>query len=94
MDEYRTSEELGCIAISELEETRDKVDIMGLIEDLRLTARKSDGKPMAFFNLEDKTGTIEVCCFTKQYEQYGELVEEDAVVRITGFVNEKEIETI
>lgn len=93
LDEYRTSEELGCIAISELEETRDKVDIMGLIEDLRLTARKSDGKPMAFFNLEDKTGTIEVCCFTKQYEQYGELVEEDAVVRITGDVNEKEIET-
>lgn len=92
MDEYRTSEELGCIAISELEETGDKIDIMGVIEDLRLTARKSDGKPMAFFNLEDKTGTIEVCCFTTPYENYGELIEEDAVVRIKGYVNEKEFE--
>jgi DNA polymerase-3 subunit alpha len=90
MDQYRTSEELGCVPISDLTETGDNVSIVGLIEGLEIKARKSDGKPMAFFNLEDKTGTIEICCFTKAYEKFGDLLEEDAIVELNGKVNEKE----
>ncbi|WP_097006353.1 DNA polymerase III subunit alpha [Lacrimispora amygdalina] len=93
MDEYRTAEELGCVSISELSETGEKINIIGLIANLKITARKIDNKPMAIFTLEDKTGTIEVCCFTKAYAKFGELLEEDAIVRLTGYVNEKEIES-
>jgi DNA polymerase-3 subunit alpha len=62
---------------------------MGLITNLRITKRKSDGKPMAFFDLEDGTGVISVCCFTKAYEKNKEMIEEGKVVKIKGSIKEK-----
>lgn len=56
----------------------------GLISDLRIVNRKSDGKPMAFFKLEDMTGCIEVACFTDAYEEYSKLLVEGNVVRVFG----------
>ena len=46
---------------------------------------------MAFFTLEDKSGVIEVACFTKQYASFGELLGEGRVVNIRGKVREEEI---
>lgn len=92
LDEYRTSEDLGCISIEDIEETRDKVSIMGIIENFEIKRRKSDNKPMAFFDLEDKTGIIHICCFTKAFEKYEEYLGEDQIVRISGFVNVDEDE--
>lgn len=88
LDEYPSSEKLGATAIADLAPSKD-VTIFGIIKDVRKTVRKSDGKPMAFFKLEDKTGEVDVNCFTAAYEEYGLLVNEDAVVKITGSCNEE-----
>lgn len=56
----------------------------GLIKDVRLTKRKSDGAEMAFFTLEDLTGTLDVNCFTASYSLYHDLIKEGNVVKIFG----------
>ena len=54
----------------------------GMITNLRMAKRKSDGADMAFFTLEDLTGTLSVNCFTKAFEEYGKLAKEGNVVKI------------
>lgn len=56
----------------------------GMITNLRMAKRKSDGADMAFFTLEDLTGTLSVNCFTKAFEEYGKLAKEGNVVKIYG----------
>lgn len=64
--------------------------IAGVITDLRIKARKKDGAPLAFFRLTDKTGEIEVCCFTAAYERFKEMLSDDEVVIIEGNVDVKD----
>jgi DNA polymerase-3 subunit alpha len=91
MDEYKTPAEMGCTPIEDVS-VGDKVKIMGLITNLRLQQRKSDGSPMAFFTLEDLTGNIDVNCFTKSFRDYGDCVrEEGKVVILEGKVFEEEV---
>ena len=45
---------------------------------------------MAFFELEDQTGSVNVACFTKAYAAYGEYIHEDEVVKINGSCFEEE----
>ena len=66
--------------------------IYGIITDLRIKARKSDGKPMAFFNLEDRTGGMEVCVFVKQYAACEACIKEGGVVKVTGKVAQEVLE--
>ena len=55
----------------------------GMINSLkRITTRKGD--PMAFVNLEDLTGTIEIVVFPKTYELVKSLLTVDAAVLIKG----------
>lgn len=61
-----------------------RVRIIGIIQDYREKNRKSDRKRMAFFDIADQTGVVPVCCFTAAYAQYGDKLEEDAVVLIEG----------
>lgn len=89
LDEYQSGDKLGATAIADLAPSKE-VTIFGIIKNVRKTTRKSDGKPMAFFKLEDRTAEVDINCFTKTYEQYGLLVEEDAVVKITGSCSEEE----
>lgn len=63
--------------------------IIGVITNLKITKRKSDGKEMAFFDLEDKTGSIHVCCFAANYENYKDVILEGNVVKIEGSVSEE-----
>ena len=42
---------------------------------------------MAFFKLEDETGSAEVCCFTKTYDEYGSLLAENEVFLVEGRFN-------
>lgn len=65
--------------------------IFGVITNLKITNRKSDGKEMAFFDLEDMTGSISCNCFTKAYASYSEHIVEGNVVTITGKIFEEEI---
>lgn len=63
------------------------VTICGLIKDIKKLQRKSDGRQFATFQLFDDTGEIEVKCFTKAFATYGEFVEENVAVAITGYVS-------
>jgi len=66
------------------EVTEGNCKVCGLITELRVRPRKKDGAPLAFFKLVDRTGEIEIKCWTKEYAKYKKLIEEDAVVSITG----------
>ena len=83
LDAYKKPEELKCTPIGELSEKRF-ASIMGIISNLRLTNRKSDNAGMAFFTIEDVTGSVNVCCFTKAFKEYSHLIKEDAVIQIDG----------
>lgn len=49
-----------------------------------------NNKMMAFVNLEDLYGTVEVVVFPNVYEKFGNLVNEDSIVSISGSINFKE----
>ena len=88
MDAYRIP--TNAKMISELK-GGDVVNICGIIEDYKIRQRKSDNADMSFFTLEDKSGVIEVACFTKAYASFGELLGEGRVVNIRGKVMEEEV---
>lgn len=56
----------------------------GLVSNVKLLHRKSDGKEMAFFTIEDVTGTLEIACFPAVYEKYKDIIKEGNVLRIAG----------
>ena len=87
LDEYKSNSKYTNIdALS----VGKNIKIMGIITNVRLTQRKADGKAMAFFTLEDKTGTISCCCFTRTYEEFHSFVKEDEIVILTGSCVEEE----
>ena len=90
MDFYPTNEEMSIQALNDVTETSNEV--YGVIVNLNIKARKSDGAKMAFFTLEDRSGSIEVSCFTKEYKQFSNLIKEGEVVRISGNCIEDERE--
>ncbi len=66
-----------------------KVCICGIISSVtQKTTRKGDG--MAFATLEDRSGSLELVVFTKQYDTYRRHIEEDNAVCVTGTVSRKE----
>ncbi len=89
-----TSEEIIHANESELPENiKDgaSVTIAGIITSRKKLITKS-GKMMAFVNLEDLFGTIEVIVFPNIFEKYGQFIAEDKVVAVSGVVNFKEDE--
>lgn len=73
--------------VTPIAEIRENTNVIyGMVKDVRETKRKSDNAPMMFFTLEDKTGEIPVCLFTKAYPKYHGYVNENAVIEITGNV--------
>ncbi|WP_461830061.1 DNA polymerase III subunit alpha [Aquifex sp.] len=79
--------------IEELEELQSgsEVTVAGVITELKVKKTKN-GDYMATFNFVDRTGIIETVVFPGTYEEFKELVEEDRVVVIKGFV-EEDLET-
>ena len=59
-----------------------------------ITSKKNlitkNNKMMAFVDMEDLYGTVEVVVFPNIYEQFGSLVAEDSIVSVTGSINFKE----
>lgn len=84
LDGYRIPSDVKQIA--HVSEQDVHVCIMGIIQDLRITQRKADGKPMAFFTLEDTSGKIPVCCFTKAYAENNAMLKENEIVKLYGKV--------
>lgn len=67
------------------------VTICGMIAGKRTLITKSN-KMMAFVNLEDLYGTVEVVVFPNVYDRVAHLIEADKVVAIRGTLNFKEDE--
>ena len=59
-----------------------------------ITSKKNlitkNNKMMAFVDMEDLYGTVEVVVFPNIYERFGSLVAEDSIVSVTGSINFKE----
>jgi DNA polymerase-3 subunit alpha len=62
----------------------DEVAVGGLIASLRKVTTKASGKPMAFFTLEDLTGSIEIVAFPKVYDEALSVIYEDSIVLVQG----------
>ena len=87
LDEY----ELDQHEITPLADLRaDSTYIAGIATNISLKKRKKDGRTMAFFTLEDKTGSIDVSVFTTAYDKYGSMIVDGKVIGIRGNVVEEE----
>ncbi len=64
--------------------------VMAGIVTGRKTLITKTNKMMAFVDMEDLYGTVEVVVFPNVYERYGALTAEDAVISVSGKVNFKE----
>jgi DNA polymerase III subunit alpha len=80
--EYKS---FASIHIGETEELTDMLDIRacGVITDLRTKIDKA-GNTMAFFKIDDFSGSCECLMFSKVYKEYGSLLKEEESVLIFG----------
>lgn len=62
------------------------VIVCGMVKELKVFQRKSDGMPFCSFSLFDDTGEIAVKCFTKAYQTYRDMIDNEAALCITGKV--------
>lgn len=72
--------EISIADISE-EQNGQEFVIVGRINDTKALYRKSDGKPMCKFILEDVTGSIDTICFTSAYNELKGLLYEGAILK-------------
>ena len=70
----------------------DKVVMAGIISGKRNLITRNN-KQMAFVQLEDFYGEVEVIVFPNVFARYGQLLSEDAIVAVKGTLNFKEDET-
>ena len=66
-----------------------KATMAGIVTGKKTLITKNN-KMMAFVDLEDLFGNIEVVVFPNVYERSGDLIEEDRILAITGTINFKE----
>jgi DNA polymerase-3 subunit alpha len=78
-NDFALDEETGEAQVSDGEE----VTIGGMISDKKIKYTKNN-QMMAFINLEDLVGNVEVIVFPRDYEKYSSLLQEDAKVFIKG----------
>jgi DNA polymerase-3 subunit alpha len=60
--------------------------ILGMLKSIRTTMTKRGAK-MAFASVEDFNGSIDLVLFSKTFDQYAHLLEEDKVLGFTGQVD-------
>ncbi len=70
--------------ISEVTAEESEVTVVGHITELTVLKRKSDGRSMCKFTIEDLTGSLEAICFVKQYERLNGQLTEGAIVTVKG----------
>jgi DNA polymerase-3 subunit alpha len=80
--------------IKELAEAQDDqiVTIGGIISKLKRTQTKKND-PMAFFTIEDQTGSTEVLVFPKAMAQALPFLELERIIQVTGRISDKDGET-
>jgi len=68
---------------TEEQEEEENVRACGVINDLKTKMDKS-GRMMAFFTLDDFSGSCECLMFSKVYEKFGQYIKEEECVFIIG----------
>ena len=66
------------------------VTVGGIISNVRIVMTKASGKKMAIVTLENKTGSIEFPVFPKVYEEEGDKIAVDNIIRVTGTVDDRD----
>ncbi len=64
--------------------------VMAGIVTGKKTLITKNNKMMAFLDIEDLYGAVEVVVFPNIYDRYGSILQEDAIISITGSLNFKE----
>ena len=77
--DFALDEETGSARV----EDQARVVVGGMIADRNIKYTKND-KVMAFLNLEDLVGNMEIVVFPRDYERYGSMLVEEARVFIKG----------
>lgn len=72
------------------ERVGERIQVVGLVTQVKKIVTKSSGSEMAFVRLEDLTGNIEVVIFPKMYARSVRLWVRDNAVIITGKVDQKD----
>ena len=65
------------------------VTVGGLITSVKPHVQR-DGKPMAFLQIDDFDGSIELLVFGDAYEKFHDLLSEDALVLVHGIISKRE----
>ncbi|HPN34787.1 MAG TPA: DNA polymerase III subunit alpha [bacterium] len=94
LDRYREEvRTFSTVSIDAVESRRDgtPVRIAGLISDLKNHMDRQK-RPMAFFRLEDFSGSLEALAFADTYEKYRALIHKDAIVMVIGKISTRETE--
>ena len=103
LDQYeRAAHEYGCVSIQEVLSVSENttqprlkdgqnVRILGVILNKKVIQTRNGGK-MAFLNIEDQTGVLEVTVFPNIYQRCSRCLQESKVVLLQGTVSIKEDE--
>ena len=83
--DFALDEETGAVRVQD----QASAVVGGMIAEKTVKYTKND-KVMAFLNLEDLVGNVEVVVFPRDYEKYGSLLQEDAKVFIKGRISVEE----
>ncbi|MBN2189629.1 MAG: DNA polymerase III subunit alpha, partial [Candidatus Aureabacteria bacterium] len=81
----------GLTSIEALEDisTGEKARIGGLVSSVRKKITRTN-RTMAFFTLEDLTGTIQITVLPAHFEKYGNLIQEDKLISVYGKLEKPE----
>ncbi|MEK7544283.1 MAG: DNA polymerase III subunit alpha [Patescibacteria group bacterium] len=84
--------DLGAVSPADItiERVGDKMKIGGIVNSVKRITTKASNQEMAFVKLSDMNGSIEVVVFPKVYARTLDLWRTDAVVVITGRVDQKD----
>ncbi len=66
-----------------------EVRVGGVIANIQQKVTKggqNPNKPYVIFDLEDKDGQVKAIAFPQEYEEYAQVIEEDAIVLVKGYV--------
>ena len=80
------------IRISDLAELPDRTDVLlgGIITSIKPFTSKKSGEPMAFFTLEDMSGTVSCTMFPTTFASQGHNLEKDKIVLLRGKANHRD----
>lgn len=84
LDEYPIDKLSNISNIVNISEPKQYLGIAGVISNFKIVKRKKDGAKMAFFTIEDKTDSINVCCFAETFKKFGHLLGDGVVVSTFG----------